>query len=92
MEALGLQDLRADEGKGVHGMCLVPAAPFPAALTSVPRGDERAKTVATATSLLVSTLYRIDVLRATLTCWPQKSPAWRPGLGNLKWSQGDSNS
>ena len=94
MEALGLQDLRADEGKGVHGMCLVPAAPFPAALTCVPQGDERVKTVATATSVLVSTLYRIDVLRATLTltCGSQKSPARRPGLGNLKWSQGDSNS
>jgi len=31
MEALGLQDLRADEGEGVHGICLVWAAPFPAA-------------------------------------------------------------
>ena len=83
MEALGLQDLRADEGEGVHGMCLVPAAPFPAALTCVPQGDERVKTVATATSVLVSTLYRIDGWRATLTltCWPQKKPGAEAGLG-----------
>ena len=38
MEALGLQDLRADEGEGVHGMGLVPAAPFPAAKACVPDG------------------------------------------------------
>jgi len=81
MEALGLQDLRADEGEGVHGMCLVPAAPFPAALACVPRGDERAKTVATATSAWVYTVHRNRVCRATGSCIPIKNPARRPGVG-----------
>ena len=49
MQALGLQDLRADEGEGVHGGGLKLAAPFPAAKACVPRGDERLKSVATAT-------------------------------------------
>jgi len=80
MEALGLKDLRADEGEGVHGMCLVPAAPFPAALACVPRGDERAKTVATATSGWVYTYQKI-VDRATAPRIPTKKPARRPGLG-----------
>jgi hypothetical protein len=49
VQALGLQDLRADEGEGVHGGGLELAAPFPAAKACVPQGDEREKTVATAT-------------------------------------------
>lgn len=66
MQALGLQDLRADEGEGVHGGGLKLAAPFPAAKACVPQGDERAKSVATATGLKVFVVYRVLVLRSTL--------------------------
>ena len=65
MQALGLQDLRADEGEGVHGGCLKLAAPFPAAKACVPLGDERLKSVATATCTKVFVVYRVFVLMGT---------------------------
>jgi hypothetical protein len=58
VQALGLQDLRADEGEGVHGGCLKLAAPFPAAKACVPQGDERVESVATATGAKVFVVYR----------------------------------
>ena len=62
MQALGLQDLRADEGEGVHGGGLKLAAPFPAAKACVPQGDEREKSVATATGLKVFVVYSPSAL------------------------------
>jgi len=65
VQALGLQDLRADEGEGVHGGGLKLAAPFPAAKACVPRGDERGKSVATATCAKVFVMYRSLVFGIT---------------------------
>ena len=58
VKALGLQDLRANQSEGVHGGCLKLAAPFPAAKACVPQGDERSKSVATATGAKVFVVYR----------------------------------
>ncbi len=65
MQALGLQDLRADEGEGVHGGCLKLAAPFPAAKACVPQGDERVQSVATATWRKVFVVYPRLVFQVT---------------------------
>lgn len=62
MQALGLQDLRADEGEGVHGGGLKLAAPFPAAKACVPQRDERQKSVATATGLKMFMVYQSSAL------------------------------
>jgi hypothetical protein len=70
VEALGLQDLRANQSEGVHGGGLKLAAPFPAAKACVPRGDERDTSVATDTGSKVSMVYRLGCLGHGLVCWP----------------------
>ena len=87
MKALGLEDLRADQSECVHGGCLKLAAPFPAAKACVPVGDERCKTVATATGQDVFAVYRpCDLAHA----FGHKKTQALPGFS--EWSQGDSNS
>jgi hypothetical protein len=68
VEALGLQDLRANQSEGVHGGGLKLAAPFPAAKACVPRGDERDGSVATATGSKVFMVYALGCLGHGLAC------------------------